>query len=308
MGQLLENFNKSKLNDEILNLHSNNHERRKYLRTILTKDFLEELVVKEKHSIYHICTSILNPKNIKTQASHIFSLCEEYNLPTVSLKDRAALSSTKEKRKATTIEKYGIEHVMVKNSIWYKKRDKTVRKKYGVKNVFQLDETKKKSKDTMIRKYGVSNTCFLGSFLKNKSGRRSKIHIKIEKYLEEIGVKYESECADQRFKKYNKITQTEYSPIPDIIVEDKKLVFEINGDKWHANPKIYKPTDIIEKYSGPELAKDIRKFDNERKKQIESFGYKVIVLWEWDIRKNFEKIKKIINENCENNQNYTNQF
>jgi G:T-mismatch repair DNA endonuclease (very short patch repair protein) len=301
MGQLLEIFNKSKLNDDILNLHSNNHTRRKYIRSILTKDFLEELVIKENHSIYHICTNIFQPKNIKTDASHIFSLCKEYNIPTLRLKERAALSSTKEKRKMTTLKKYGVNHVMVKNSTWYKKRNRTVKKKYGVKNVFQLDEIKKISKNTMVRKYGVSNVCFLESYVKNKTGRRSKIHIKIEKYLDEIGEKYESECSDQRFKKYNKITQTEYSPIPDIIIEDKKLVFEINGDKWHANPKIYKSTDIIERYSGPISAKDIRKFDKARKKQIESFGYKVVVLWECDINKKFEKIKKIINENCENN-------
>jgi len=69
---------------------------------------------------------------------------------------------------------------------------------------------------------------------------------------------------------------------------------------WHANPKIYKSSDIIKKWGGSKTAKEIWDFDKFRIKQIEKFGYRVIVLWQLDILKNFDKIKRIIDENCKN--------
>jgi G:T-mismatch repair DNA endonuclease (very short patch repair protein) len=127
---------------------------------------------------------------------------------------------------------------------------------------------------------------------KANGGRRSKPHKLIEEYLRSIGTEFISECMDGRFKKFNKFVGSEYSPIPDIVLNNQKIVIEIYGDVWHANPEKYKSTDIIYKYGGPVMAHDIRIFDRARQKQIESFGYKVIVLWEHDIKHRIDDIKK----------------
>jgi G:T-mismatch repair DNA endonuclease (very short patch repair protein) len=91
-----------------------------------------------------------------------------------------------------------------------------------------------------------------------------------------------------------------YSPIVDILLVDYKIAIECYGNNWHANPKFYKKNDLIVKFKGPVTAKSIWKFDNVRQKQIELFGYKVIVLWEDEINNNLDLCRKRIYEYCQN--------
>ncbi|MFA5586157.1 MAG: hypothetical protein WDA02_06380 [Saccharofermentanales bacterium] len=75
------------------------------------------------------------------------------------------------KAKKTKMEKYGDENYVNSEKMISTKREKyndfkditdkiksTVKIKYGVDNVFQLEETKKKSKETNLKKYGVENS------------------------------------------------------------------------------------------------------------------------------------------------------
>jgi len=290
MGQLLNKFNETTLDSEILNLHSNNHVRRKYIRGILTRDFLHELLVDDGLSVYHVYKDILLPKGVRTQPSHLFDLCEEFGIPTLSCKDRANTEAVKARRVKTSLEKYGVPHVMCKGTRFYKRRDRTVKNRYGVSNVFQRDETKRKIEETMMKRYGVPSSLPL-AWAKCSNGRRSGPHKIVEEYLTSIGVNFISECTAGRFRKFNRYLGTDYSPIPDIIVDSKKVVIEVHGDIWHANPRKYKSTDIIHKYEGNVSAKQIWAFDRSRKRQIESFGYKVVVVWEHDIRRNMARVK-----------------
>lgn len=141
----------------------------------------------------------------------------------------------------------------------------------------------KKRNETVKEKYGVEHAIYLPYRHKN-NGRKSKIHKKVEKLLEELNINYEPEKV-KNFKKNN------YNPRPDIIIEDKKIIIEVNGDYWHANPKFYKENDIICKWTGNEKAKEIWKQDKKRLEQLEKFGYKTIVLWENEINKNLNKNK-----------------
>ena len=95
---------------------------------------------------------------------------------------------------------------------------------------------------------------------------------------------------------FNDFLQRDYSPIVDILIEDKKIVIEINGDMWHANPKTYKASDMIRKWGGLTPAQKIWEFDEARIKQINKFGYTVIIIWGSDIRTNIKKVKSILNE------------
>ena len=120
MGNLLEQFNVMQLDDKILNLHSNNWTRRSYIRNILTKDFLSELV-SDGHSINYICLHILRQRGIKTQPSHLFDLCGEFGIPTMTCKERASTTDVKHRRATTTEQRYGVSHVMCKGTSFYKK-------------------------------------------------------------------------------------------------------------------------------------------------------------------------------------------
>lgn len=289
----LEKLKNKSLDRELLSRHPNNHLRRKYIRKLLTSELLYELLIEEKLSCLSI-SSILKNLGIATNAGNIIKLASEYGIKTLSLKESANSQNVRSKFRKTCLEKYGTENCLSKNTPSYSKRNNSVKLKYGVKNVFQLEEVKKKSKKTLNEKYGVNNPCELPYYRKN-SGRRSKLQIKIEKYLKSINVDFEIEVG-KIFSKHNPYFDKIYSPIVDILIGKKKIILEINGNVWHANPDIYKDNDLIKTWNGLLPAFQIRKRDLERKNQIESFGYKVFEIWEKDIRSNFEKVKEKINE------------
>jgi len=71
-------------------------------------------------------------------------------------------------------------------------------------------------------------------------------------------------------------------------------LIELNGDFWHANPKIYQATDIMPFPEGQKLVKDIWEKDKLKKELALQNGYKFITLWECDLN-NPNKIQKIKN-------------
>lgn len=288
-----------KIDMKLLNKHPNNHKRREYVRSLVTKDLLQELV-NDGCSANHIAKDILFNIGYTTQADTIINMCKEFNIKTFSIKESNNLTKTKLKRESTNLIKYGKNNCLSKGTSAYNKRNKTVKNKYGVTNVFCLNSIKEKSKNTMMARYGVTSPILLKSHPSN--GRVSKIHKKVEEYLKSINISYESEV-NNKFTKLNSYMDKVYSPRVDILLEQYKLVIEINGDRWHANPKVYKDTDYIRLYRGLLTAKEIRDMDKARKDQIESFGYKVLVLWEYDINNNFNYIKRIIYEHAENKIN-----
>jgi len=66
----------------------------------------------------------------------------------------------------------------------------------------------------------------------------------------------------------------------DICIEDLKIIIEINGNYWHANPKIYNKEDIIKYPFGEVKANDIWKKDKAKTTEAEKNGYKVFTVWE----------------------------
>lgn len=66
----------------------------------------------------------------------------------------------------------------------------------------------------------------------------------------------------------------------DIMI-DNKIVIEGYGDYWHCNPSIYSGDYYHTQVQ--KTASDIWKYDDDRKKYIESNGYFCIIVWESDI-------------------------
>ena len=80
----------------------------------------------------------------------------------------------------------------------------------------------------------------------------------------------------------------------DLIFDDEKVLIEVQGDFYHANPKKYKENDEL--FIG-KIAKDIWKKDEEKKAIAEENGYKVYYLWEHDL--NLMTDKQILEFICE---------
>lgn len=295
----LQKLQSTSLDQNLLAQHSNNHERRKYIRTLLTKELLKELIEEKQYSCLFICDEILLPLGIITQAGQIITLCKEFDIRTRSLKESANNKQIRQKYEKTCVEKYGTKNALSKKSLSYTKRNETVMMKYGVSNVFQLKSVIEKSKETMFEKYGVYSTAELPDY-ERCNGRKSKIHKTIETLLTERGVSFLSEVSG-KFRAFNEYRKKYYSPIVDILIEQSKTVIEIYGDLWHANPAVYKKDDLFTLWEGILSAEEIWKKDKSRQTQIESFGYKFIVLWERDILKNLPKVllqlKEVTSEN-----------
>ena len=85
----------------------------------------------------------------------------------------------------------------------------------------------------------------------------------------------------------------------DIFIPEKNIAFEVNGDFWHMNPKIYGENDFNDKLN--ETAKEIWDRDEYKKQVCESMNISYNVIWEYDWKNNNEyikeKIKNILNCN-----------
>jgi G:T-mismatch repair DNA endonuclease (very short patch repair protein) len=109
----------------------------------------------------------------------------------------------------------------------------------------------------------------------------TQIEVKIEGFLKLLGIEY-----DKHF--YLNFIRDAYQC--DFIIPMTKTIIECDGDYWHGNPI---------KFSGDKLKEfqiQQREEDERRTKQLTDHGYKVIRLWETDIKNlQVEQFKEILN-------------
>ncbi len=96
----------------------------------------------------------------------------------------------------------------------------------------------------------------------SKRGLPSKIEDIMAKKLTEIGVKFERQKQIGMFR-------------VDFFIESEKTIIEVNGCYWHQCIKCC----YDDGYNG-NSSEDIRKSDLVRREYLESFGYKVKIVWE----------------------------
>jgi G:T-mismatch repair DNA endonuclease (very short patch repair protein) len=120
----------------------------------------------------------------------------------------------------------------------------------------------------------------------------SKLEKRVGNVLYDLGITYTSQF-QLRFYSF------------DFLI-GKKVLLEVNGDFWHANPLFYKGSDIMPFPGGSKTVQQIWSKDKRKKTYAEKRGYKIIYIWENDIKKLDEKellffiknkIKELSNEN-----------
>jgi very-short-patch-repair endonuclease len=97
----------------------------------------------------------------------------------------------------------------------------------------------------------------------------TKIEVKIQDYLKQLGIEFETH-------KYIPI-QLGYQT--DIFIPSKNLIIECDGDYWHGNTKLFDFRIM------PQHVKEQIPLDFERTNQLEEKGFKVLRLWENEIKK-----------------------
>lgn len=155
------------------------------------------------------------------------------------------------------------------NNHWKYEKTKTQIKKtkllkYGNENY----NNPKKMKETNIKRYGVA--CPL---LNHQSNGKTISKIQQQVY-ETVKLKYKSAKLEEYLKDVDLSI--------DIYIPRIKTVIEVNGDYWHMNPNKYKATDYNK--NTHLTAKQMWEKDTKKVKYLQKNGYKVITIWETDVR------------------------
>ncbi len=103
----------------------------------------------------------------------------------------------------------------------------------------------------------------------------TKIELKIQGFLEELGITYLKQF-------YVKEIKNKYRC--DIFVPSFNLIIEVDGDYFHGNPKFYSKKELTKKQQEQKIR------DKLRTDQLIQQGFRVIRLWEDDI-KDMTKVK-----------------
>lgn len=119
---------------------------------------------------------------------------------------------------------------------------------------------------------------------KNMSHIRSKdtsIELKVRKYLFSLGYRY-------------RVNYKELPGKPDIVFTKKKIAIFIHGCYWHGhncNSRYAHVSKSNTDYWNTKIQRNQER-DKRNIEQLEKDGWKVIVLWECEIKENFEFIIK----------------
>lgn len=218
----------------------------------------------------------------------------------------------KNKKKKTCFDKYGSEYyfssVVGKDVIksiqfnkygdWYTRNEI---KKYttlngliseygdtiGTEKYMALQRKKTKSLQNYIEKYGELDGRTLWE--RTGNGRKSKLQLNVIDRL-----KLHFSDIEEEFLIQNPETKRCFS----FDIKIKNFLIEVNGDYWHANPKLYSADDIIRKRNNSESVKETWKKDLIKKETAESMGFKVLYIWEYDAKIDLDseinRIKEII--------------
>ena len=253
-------------------------------------------------------------------------LLSYFGIPLRNIKEANSSNQKKEKMVKVSQEKYGVDNVLCTGTEFYHRRNETVRARYGVDNVFQIQEVKEKINKTMLDRYGklrlnnpeaisLSRASFSDEKWKSiaeklRATRKDWSDERREKYSKRRG-----ELTREFWKKVNddflsgkfftemnkveeKVSQAlelakldfQFSRFVarrqfDFHVAGTKVLIEVQGDYWHANPTIYSFADCLNFPGRREVhACDIWARDEEKRRIAEKFGYQVIYVWEKDIK------------------------
>ncbi len=265
-------------------------------------------------------------KNIGLCYRQTLFLLEYYDIPKRGKKLTNEIRRSK--YESTCIERYGINHSTTKEVV--DKIKNTCVKKYGCDNIFKNSDFIKNSIETKNKKYGKAGLGWLYESVDSKKERVDKLHSNLKNwwlYMDDSERNYRIEILkDSRFKWWGNLTDGErylflekiknkYDSSLELLISDildtnniyykrqywvnktsydikiGKILLEINGDFWHCNPNKYN-----ESYIHPYIKKtasDIWLKDYNKKLNAEKYGYKVIYIWEDEI-KNANNLSELV--------------
>jgi G:T-mismatch repair DNA endonuclease (very short patch repair protein) len=273
-----------------------------YGESITSFDFIKKYYIDYEYSL----PKFKNELGLK-YADTLF-LLEYYNIKKRSSIEAANTKRVRESYKKTCIEKFGVDNVS-KNSTTKDKKKQTFLKNYNSDNVFKTTDFINNINSYFIKKYGISKSEY--NSIKSKELWTKKSQEEKDEWLDKSIRSEESlkKLNERLIKGYNKsklesvvsdiltVLNIEFIPqfiikhdinkrkFYDIYIPKMNLLIEINGDYWHANPKIYKPDDLLHYRFANISAKDIWQKDKKKIDLAKNNGYNIEVWWEKDLVK-----------------------
>lgn len=207
-----------------------------------------------------------------------------------------------------------------------KKKEKTFSEKYGSYDAYlaqcrekmgegyteyrkdnqRVSNMKKVSIQTFRSRYGVDNAARIER-ARNSISKKAKTRMAAKTAEERTAATYKARIAvPHHWAKTTKLEQIILDGLKRLSIAYKihqrvgrysidivigSIAIEVNGDVYHANPRIYKATDEVLKGM---IAERVWERDARKKKAIEEAGYELVILWEDEIRKNKNRIESFI--------------
>jgi G:T-mismatch repair DNA endonuclease (very short patch repair protein) len=261
-------------------------------KKLVTKEFLEEYYLNQEYSP----VDFIEKFGFPCHATEF--LLDYHGIPRRKLSD-GHTKRMKDKVRVTSLERYGVEWASQSPAIKQKKENLSF-ERYGVSSIFKTEGYQERIKKTMMERYGVEHACDL-PWYSPKTKRVSAVQCKLNDIINELGYETEMEKGGQIFKRYNEELSRNYAPYVDILLKNHKIVFEMYGEFWHADPNLFKENDIIHKYTGGKTASEIWAYDEMREKHIQNCGYNIFIIWESELKsENLDKTKAKISKLIEN--------
>lgn len=234
---------------------------------------------------------------------------------------------TIQKMRETSIKRFGVPYA-IQNKQVQKKAQNTFLEKYGEISPMKCKKIQDKCKETWLKNYGVDNP-FKSKVVQKKFNEtcqrkyhsnwpfgNSEIQKKAtasNRFLNFGYSKISIELFDELSKRFSAISNSfKYALHGDeecicseyanffldfsYNQDDVKFDIEFNGDYFHANPQIYKSSDILKIEGKEKIVQDIWNYDTFRNDFIQKSGYKLLIVWERDFINNKENV---INKCCE---------
>lgn len=261
-------------------------------------------------------------------STQFYLLLDFFGIKHKTSKDSADSKHTRKKYEDTCLKNYGGTNALSKNTKPYNKRNKTVKEKYGVDNVFQLEEIIEQINKTMLDTYGKKRITNIEKIKETKSKWTDEYKKEIS---DKIKASKENLTDEQKYNilvKREKTIREKYGNDPFYTMNkleskisyiltllgikhsfsffyggnqfdfklENNILLEVQGDFWHANPIFYKYDDILNHPGKKKMAGDLWKKDLKKKTYIENKGYTVLYIWENDIKqcKNDEELINLL--------------
>lgn len=259
-------------------------------------------------------------KVLNVPYSRLTQFAKLTNLKLPSMKEASSSQAVRNRVKETCRINFGADNPLSRGTVAFEKRNKTVRDKYGVDNVFQLNHVKEQITSTILELYGVKRKTNALKIKMSKMAltpdQRREIGRKISEYKRQNPPKRHGEKAFnwKMLSTPNKLESKVFSALSELGIDFQfsfwisgrqfdfrlnNILLEVQGDYWHANPKFYTSCQELS-FPGNKKIKAEELWEKDYRKKIlaESRGYNVIYLWENDIR-NCANLEEFISHQLE---------